>query len=401
MFENVIGQETVVRAVAQEIGANEFPRAVLFSGPAYSGKLTAALETARALTCERSAAWTCDCAPCARHRLLLHPDTVLAGPRSNRAERRAARDVLQRTKTAAARFLYLRAARKLARRFDPHVFQAEESRRRAVQAALLSLEELLIPFEPERPLPEGKAGDKLFDEVEAACEKLEGFLPRDNIPIGVIRSISQWANFTSPGSGKIVIIENAPRLLEASRNALLKILEEPPPAVHFILTAERAEELIPTIRSRLRPYRFLPRRPEETREILARVFKEDNPEYGTLKSYFLAWEDIRLDAVRALARRFAEKLLVSEPVVIRQEIPELFQRDAPRDLYRYFLEELASVFRSSLAQGERAPGRGLPPLVRFERWSRLIRDRGREFFTLNISPALFIEGLFLSMKEMP
>ncbi len=401
MFENVIGQADVVRALRREIEADSFPRAVLFSGPAYSGKLTAALETARALTCERSGSWTCDCAPCVRHRLLLHPDAVLAGPRSNRAERRAARDVLTRTKTTASRYLYLRAARKLARRFDPHVFQAEETKRRAVQAALIALEELLLPFEPDRPLPEGKAGEKLLDDVEAACEKLEGFLPRDNIPIGVIRNISQWANFTTPGTRKIVILENAPRLLEASRNALLKVLEEPPPAVHFILTAERAEELIPTIRSRLRPYRFPPRRPEETREVLARVFKEDNPEYDTLKSYFLAWEDIHLDAVRALARTFLEKLLVPEPVVIRREIPELFERNAPRDLYRYFLEELAGVFRTALARGEISPGRKLPPLARFERWSRLIRARGREFFTLNISPALFIEGLFLAMKEAP
>ena len=131
------------------------------------------------------------------------------------------------------------------------------------------------------------------------------------------------------------------------------------------------------------------------------MFKEDNPEYDTLKSYFLAWEDIHLDAVRALARTFLEKLLVPEPVVIRREIPELFERNAPRDLYRYFLEELAGVFRTALARGEISPGRKLPPLARFERWSRLIRARGREFFTLNISPALFIEGLFLAMKEAP
>jgi DNA polymerase-3 subunit gamma/tau len=401
MFENIVGQAAVIRTLAQEIGTGTFPRAVLFTGPAYSGKLSAALETARALTCERSGEWSCDCAPCARHRLLLHPDLVLAGPRSFRAETRAARDALRRTGAAASRFLFLRSVRKLVRRFDPHVFQAEDSKRRDVQSTLLALEELLLALEPERPLPEGKAADKLFADVEALCDKLEGCLPKDNIPIAVIRSIAQWASFTTPGSRKIVVLENASRLLESSRNALLKIIEEPPPAVHFILIAERASELIPTIRSRLRPYVFQARRTEETREILARVFKEDNPAYDTLKSYFLAWEDIRIEEVRALARRFAEKVLARGPVVIRNEIPELFDRGAPRDLYRSFLEELLAALRSYLARGEIAPGRGLPPLVRFEAWNRLVRSRAREFFTLNIAPAPFIEGLFLAMREEP
>jgi replication-associated recombination protein RarA len=198
---------------------------------------------------------------------------------------------------------------------------------------------------------------------------------------------------------RVFIVDEAHQLTDAAFNALLKILEEPPSAVHFILTAERAEELIPTIRSRLRAYRFQPRGTEEAREILARVFKEDNPAYDSLKSYFLAWEDISLEAVRSYARRFAEKLLERGPVVLRQEIPELFQRDAPRVLYRVFLEELTGVLGESLGRGE--PARGAVPLTRCERWARLIRSRGREFFTLNISPALFIEGLFLSMKEEP
>jgi hypothetical protein len=169
--------------------------------------------------------------------------------------------------------------------------------------------------------------------------------------------------------------------------------------VHFILIAERAEELIPTIRSRLRAYRFQARKPEEARQILERVFKEDNPVYDSLKSYFLAWEDVRLDVVRDYARRFAEKVLGRGPVIIRREIPELFSRDTPRALYRYFLEELIVVFQGFLQRGEAAPGRALPPLTRFEGWIRVIRSRSREFFTLNLSPALFIDGLFLALQD--
>jgi hypothetical protein len=103
--------------------------------------------------------------------------------------------------------------------------------------------------------------------------------------------------------------------------------------------------------------------------------------------------------VRDYARRFAEKVLARGPVVIRREVPELFARDTPRALYRYFLEELIVVFQGFLRQGETESGRARPPLSRFERWINLIRSRSREFFTLNISPALFIEGLFLALQE--
>ena len=47
-----------------------------------------------------------------------------------------------------------------------------------------------------------------------------------------------------------IVIEHAERLTTASANSLLKVLEEPPAGYHFLLLAERAEQLLITIRSR-------------------------------------------------------------------------------------------------------------------------------------------------------
>jgi DNA polymerase-3 subunit delta' len=397
MFENIIGQAEIVRTLTRELETGTFPNAVLFCGPACAGKLSAALETARILTCLSHGEWSCACAPCAQHRLLIHPFTILTGHRSTLNECRAARDVLERTRLPASRYLYLRAVRKLTRRFDSHIFHTEEGKRRAIQDTLLSLEDELGVFEPDRPLPEGKIGEKHFTAVEALLEKLETYLPRDNIPIAVIRNIAQWASFTAPSARKIVILESAARMVEASRNALLKTLEEPPADTHFILTAERTEDLIPTIRSRLRAYRFFPRGPAETKEVLSRVFREDNPEYTTLQSYFLAWEDINLEAIHAQARRFAEQALARTPLSVPDEFPELFRRDAPREVYRYFLEELTLVLSELLRPDTASPLR--PSLERIESWARLVRARARDFTTLNLAPALFIESLYSALKE--
>jgi DNA polymerase-3 subunit gamma/tau len=61
---------------------------------------------------------------------------------------------------------------------------------------------------------------------------------------------------------------------EKARSALLKLLEEPPESISIILTALRREAVMPTILSRLRPYRFLARSPLEEKEIFRRVFRD-------------------------------------------------------------------------------------------------------------------------------
>lgn len=62
------------------------------------------------------------------------------------------------------------------------------------------------------------------------------------------------------GGRRVVLIEPAEAMNIAAANALLKILEEPLPAIHFILISHRIRRLLPTLRSRCRSIIF--RRPE-------------------------------------------------------------------------------------------------------------------------------------------
>ncbi len=57
---------------------------------------------------------------------------------------------------------------------------------------------------------------------------------------------------------KLAIIDEADCMIPAAANAMLKILEEPPPATHFILISSMPHRLLPTIRSRCRELRFEP-----------------------------------------------------------------------------------------------------------------------------------------------
>lgn len=51
-------------------------------------------------------------------------------------------------------------------------------------------------------------------------------------------------------AGKVYIIDRADTMNEQAQNAALKLFEEPPDGVHFILCVQNAARLLPTVRSR-------------------------------------------------------------------------------------------------------------------------------------------------------
>ena len=117
MFENVLGQP-VIQLLSDELEQGKVPPALLFAGPESSGKLTAALETARILSCATDGSWTCTCESCKRHKDLSASDLLILGTRDTVLETKAAAHALCTAKTTAARYLFVRAVRKLTSRFD-------------------------------------------------------------------------------------------------------------------------------------------------------------------------------------------------------------------------------------------------------------------------------------------
>ena len=58
------------------------------------------------------------------------------------------------------------------------------------------------------------------------------------------------------GRRRVVIVSDADALMAEAQNALLKTLEEPPPASVFVLVTSRPDVLLPTVRSRCQRLRF-------------------------------------------------------------------------------------------------------------------------------------------------
>jgi DNA polymerase III subunit delta' len=102
--------------------------------------------------------------------------------------------------------------------------------------------------------------------------------PMRQISIPQTRLLKERAQFLPhKGSRRIFLIDHVDRANEQAANSLLKTLEEPPPHLILIMTAENAYDLLPTIRSRAAPAYFAPLGVEEMREFV-RARGLDQPE---------------------------------------------------------------------------------------------------------------------------
>ena len=72
-----------------------------------------------------------------------------------------------------------------------------------------------------------------------------------DISVDDIRTLIESFSLTRYGPLRVALIEQAERMNRSAANGLLKLLEEPPPGSLFLMTAERADLLPSTIRSRI------------------------------------------------------------------------------------------------------------------------------------------------------
>ncbi|MDR2467478.1 MAG: DNA polymerase III [Spirochaetaceae bacterium] len=269
MFENIIGQ-SAVEALKRDFTQGQLPPSILFWGPEASAKGTAALELARALSCEAEGAWNCSCPSCILHRTLSHPDVLLLGPRSFQAEIASAAPVfLADSENNAARYLFLRAVRKLLARFSPVLWEGD-AKISKLNKHLETISDCLEELAANKKL------EKLCEKIIGACTELESEGVALMIPASQIRHGSYWLRMAPNGNRKVMIIENADKMNDTARNSLLKILEEPPERAAIILTTARPKALLPTILSRLRPYYFTRRSAGDEAAVLKRIFRQEH-----------------------------------------------------------------------------------------------------------------------------
>ncbi len=88
------------------------------------------------------------------------------------------------------------------------------------------------------------------------------------IKVDTIRELGRFLSLQSLAPARVVIMDSAHQMNLASANSFLKILEEPPDKVYFILISSSVSGLPVTIRSRTQILRFAPLSPEEILSVL-------------------------------------------------------------------------------------------------------------------------------------
>lgn len=383
MYNNLLHQNAIVQRMKKDLDDSALPPAILFSGPAISGKLTAALETARIRCCREGADWRCSCNFCNQHRSLSHPRTILTGYRDLIPDIAACSEVLRRNNSVSSRFLLVRAARKLLRRFDPLLWEGSEAKIAKLRAVMERLSESVDSLLPGSDLPQEAKLEKILNKLLADCLQLQKALP-SLLPVAQVRLINAWTTHSAGNDNKTVIIDSADRMLPASKNAMLKFLEEPPANTTIILITERKSLLLPTIISRLRDYSFRKRSPSEEAEVLRRVFREDENRYPSLSNYFHAWRSGPSEHLTSLAVEFLDSIAGSD-------IPKGIEKISDHIEFSAFLEalsiELQSRWHSDHPSSQRIH-------VRQMEWLRSARIRAE---SLNLPIRLIIRGLHASL----
>lgn len=404
MFENLLYQGAA-NLLCEDIRNNALPSSILLSGPEASGKLTCALEIARILSCEGQGEergnWLCGCPSCRRQKELSSTNLIIAGPRDCYIEILAARRALLDAAAnnldfmSATRYLFIRAVRKLTLRFSPVVWENDDKLSK-LSPVVEEINEQLELISPELPLPPNDSLSDITEKIAQLSKKLESTYLYDSMPIEHIRKASFWAHLKSAEGKKVLVIENADRMNESCRNALLKILEEPPEDALFILTTSRRGAVMPTILSRVRTYSFVERSREQQTEVIKRVFHDDAEKgRGFIREYLQTFLPVAPDAIRKAAFGFYEGVRSGRLPRI-EEILSQCGGFEPRTLFKLFLKGVLEAQRDNAVE----PGLSAINCEMELKNISFVRDCCNNVCIYNQKPAAALEKLYRDMVSI-
>ena len=395
MFDNLLYQNAS-SLLKDDILNNRLPGAILLSGPQASGKLTCALEIARILSCSgenqynQRGHWLCECPSCKKNKELSNTNVLLAGPRDCSLEILAAKKAFLQASfdnsryLTAVRYLFIRSVRKLTMRFSQVLWEGDDKLSK-LSPIMAAIDEDMEKLNPEKPLPDSEKLEKICDSIVKNCDKLESGFMYDSLPINQIRRASVWAHMKSVSGKKVFIIENAECMLESVRNALLKILEEPPEDMVFILTTSNRGAVMPTILSRVRTYNFTERSAVQQKEVVQRVFHARGDEESLLiNDYLQLFLPVKPVEIKKAASAYFSHIM-SGQIPLSDSVIKECSGFEPRFLLKIFLVGIM----------EEAKGGELTP-QRAEICAKITgfcRECYNSVTVYNISPAAVIEKL--------
>lgn len=199
---------------------------------------------------------------------------------------------------------------------------------------------LLFPATREESAHQEEIAKRL-EEYAADRYHLLEFARNASIGIDRIRELkSEAAMSHSEGRRRVYIIAEAHRMNEDAAQSALKLIEEPPPGTHVVLTVEEPAALLPTVVSRCQQVRFRPLQRGTIEEMLV-ADSGTAPEAarmvaalsdGSLGRALALLEEDSIVAIRDAALEFFR--VGSDPRQIREKVREWARNLDPNTVRR-------------------------------------------------------------------
>lgn len=280
-LKQVVGQTLPQNILKKTLENGKLASAYLFYGPEGVGKWALALELAKALNCENKDTVPCqECSNCVKIAKLSHPDVVLVFP-------------------------------------IPSTKKDEENLRQKYIA--------------------GFREEKLKEPYALVEFEKNALISKDRMK----ELKTEVSRRPFEAKTKVVIINQAEKMMTESFNSFLKVLEEPPAYVHLILITSQPERLLPTVISRCQKIRFTPIKAELVQEELVKRLNLEEKKaltYAQLSDgslgYALSLAEGKWDSLRELSLQYLQNVFGSEigsaasiieDVIKQYSIPERFQ----------------------------------------------------------------------------
>ncbi len=178
----------------------------------------------------------------------------------------------------------------------------------------------LCTAEADAPCGDCRSCRKIFSDIHPDVQFFEREKDKKEFSVKIVRDSIKPEAFIKPNEadGRIFIIKDAETMNVSAQNAFLKILEEPPKGVRFILCCDNAASMLETIRSRATVY-----------SLITENQSDENDEQ-----------------VQSLAVEFTNLLIGSNEYEFMSK-SMIFDKD--KELFKKVLDKMQILFRDALA----------------------------------------------------